>query len=140
MNDQLTPDLPLGTLPPGIQTCQYQNQHWAATLVRNDQEIDQLLSLLTTLPEHHSYRSLHHPAVDYIGSLNLLKMSFQQVRLDMVCQGMTCTPTERQTCHEPQFGVYTLVERHCRPLTDEFNRVKQSYYQFLTSLMTLNLI
>ncbi|GAB3642667.1 hypothetical protein GCM10027423_33030 [Spirosoma arcticum] len=96
--------------------------------------------MLTNLPEHHSYRSLHHPAVDYIGSLNLLKMSFQRVRLDMVCEGVTCTPTEHQRCHEPRFGVYTLIEGHCRPLTDEFNRVKAGYYQFLSGLMTLNLI
>ncbi|GAB2583574.1 hypothetical protein [Spirosoma areae] len=140
MINRLTPNLPLQTLPPGIQTCRHQNQHWAATLAQNEQEIDQLLSLLANLPEHHSYRSLHHPAVDYSGSLNLLKMSFQQLRLDMVCEGMTCTLTERQTCQEPRFGVYTLIERHCRPLTDEFNRVRDEYYQFLTCLMTLNLI
>jgi hypothetical protein len=130
---------PLGEASSGVQICRTQNQAWATTLVANEQEIDQLLTLLADLPND-SYRSLYHRAVDYTGDLASLKSRFQQIRLNMVCEGIPCTSTEHQACREPRFGLYALIETHFRPLTDEFSRIKDSCYQFLNGLMTLNLI
>lgn len=105
----------------------------------NEQEIDQLLRILADLPEHNSYRSLRHRAADYIGGLNILKSRFQRLRLDMTCES-ACVPNESQTCREPRFGLYTRIETHFRPLTDEFSRIKDGCYQFLSGLVSLNLI
>lgn len=131
---------PLEQASSGVQTCRTQNQAWATTLVANEEEIDQLLTLLADLPGQHSYRSLYHHAVDYTGDLACLKSSFQEIRLDMICQGIPCTSTEHQTCREPRFGLYTLIETHFRPLTDEFTRIKDGCYQFLAGMVSLNLI
>lgn len=131
---------PPGEDPAGVQLCRSQNQLWATTLVANEQEIDQLLTILADLPEQHSYRSLYHRAIDYTGDLACLKSRFQQMRLNMVCAGIPCASSEHQTCRDPHFGLYTLLETHCRPLTDEFSRIKDGCYQFLNGMVSLNLI
>lgn len=132
--------LPLREAASGVQTCRIQNQAWATTLVANEQEIDQLLTLLADLPEQHSYRSLYHRAVEYTGDLACLKSRFQQIRLTMVCEGIPCTSTEHQACREPRFGLYSLIETHFRPLTDEFSRIRNGCYQLLNGMVSLNLI
>ncbi|MCY7352415.1 MAG: hypothetical protein LH606_17410 [Cytophagaceae bacterium] len=125
-----------------FQTCRNQHQHWATTIVQDEREIDQLLILLADLPTQPPYRSLRHNAVDYLGDLNLLKSSFQRLRGAMVCDRVACTSTEQLPCSSPRLGWYTTlaVDSHLRTLTDEFNRIKEGCYQFLSGLVTLNLI
>lgn len=139
MADLLIDPLP-GESPSKIQRCRTQNQRWATKLADDEREIDQLQSMLADWPEEFGYRHLQHRAVDYTGSLNLLRFSVQRVRDDMVCERIACPFSRCQTCNEPRFGMYPLIEGHVRPLTDEFSRVRDGCNQFLSGIVALNLI
>ncbi|QKZ14070.1 hypothetical protein [Spirosoma sp. KUDC1026] len=138
------PDSPIHLLPkdeqPSIQTCRSQHCTWNKLLIHNEQEIDQLQELLADLLEKHTYRSLRHRALDYYSNLNQLKSRIQRLRLDMICEGVDCSPVEPTPCREPRFGLFATIESHFRSLTDEFSHLKAGCYQFLSVVVTLNLL
>ncbi len=139
MTDTLI-NAPLGEESALVQTCRTQHQTWAATIAQHEQEIDQLLALLNDLLEHHNYQSLRHRAVNYYGDLNHLKSGFQRLRLDTICQTMDCSHTQRQSCREPRFSLYATIESRFHALTDDLNRIQAGCYQFLSVMVTLNLL
>lgn len=139
MTDKLISS-PLGEEPSLVQNCHHQNQVWATAIAHYEQEIDQLLTLLSDLLDTHSYQNLRHRAFAYHGSMNHLKSRFQRLRLDMVCESVVCMPTGSQSCREPRFGLYKTIESHFQALTGEFNRVKAGCYQFLSVVVTLNIL
>ncbi len=135
-------NLPPDAEPLLIQTCRTQHQVWATTIAADKQEIDQLLTILTDLPTPRHYRSLHHSAVDYADTLNLLKGDFQRLQGCMVCDRAACTAPQQLLCASPRLGLYTTlaVNSHLLALTDEFDRIRERYYQFLSFMVTLNMI
>jgi|GEM_PF-1900388 len=139
MTDTLT-NPPQGDESSLIQACRSQNQAWTTAIVQYEQEIDNLLALLADLLEHPVYQNLRLRAIDYHGTLNHVKNRLQRLRLDMVCENRVCLPSERQVCRDPRFGLQPLVESHLRALTDEFSRVKAGCYQFLSVMVTLNML
>ncbi|WP_338874656.1 hypothetical protein WBJ53_03455 [Spirosoma sp. SC4-14] len=139
MTDTLT-NPPQGEESSLIQACRSQNQVWTTAIVQYEQEIDNLLALLADLLEHPTYQNLRLRAIDYYGTLNQVKSRFQRLRLDMVCENRVCMPSDQQVCREPRFGLYTLVDSHLRALADEFSRVKAGCYQFLSVMVTLNML
>ncbi|QHV95551.1 hypothetical protein [Spirosoma endbachense] len=133
--------LPQDDDPLHIQTCRSQHQTWAMTIAQNEQEIDQLLAILSDLLDYQQYKSLRQRAVDYYGDLNHLKSRFQRLKLDMICEGVACNPSERLACREPRIGLYATlaVDSQLRSLMDELGRIKAGCYQFLSVMVTLNL-
>jgi hypothetical protein len=123
-----------------IQTCRSQHYSWGKILIRNEQEIDQLQELLADLLEKHNYRSLRHCATDYHSNLNHIKNRIQRLRLDMICEGEGCSPAGSTFCRESRLGLFTSIETHYRTLADEFNQIKAGCYQFLSVVVTLNLL
>lgn len=130
----------VGDEPLRVAACRNQHQAWATTLAQHEQEIDQLLMLLGDLLDYPNYQQLRHRAVAHYGHLNHLKSRFQRLRLDMICEGADCWPSARQACTNPRFGLYTTIDSSFHNLTDEFSKVKAGCYQFLSVMVTLNLL
>jgi hypothetical protein len=125
---------------PSIQICRSQHYTWSKILIQDEQEIDQLQELLADLLEKHNYRNLRHRAIDYYSNLNQLKSRIQRLRLDIICEGIGCSSAGPTSCNESRFGLFTSIETHFQNLTDEFNRLKDGCYQFLSVVVTLNLL
>ncbi|AQG80603.1 hypothetical protein [Spirosoma montaniterrae] len=123
-----------------VLTCRAQHRAWADTLSRNEQEIDQLLDLLTTLPEA-DYRTLTRSLPDYAQALNRLKNSIGQLRTDMVCDGTGCSvPTPVLTCTDTRFVSIAATDAPVSAMAAEFGRLRDNCYALLTRLVGLNLI
>lgn len=131
---------PLGEAPSGIQTCRHQHRTWANLLAGDEQEIDQLLTLLAELPTD-SYRSLQPYPVDYARVLNRLKARVNCLRVDAVCTGAGCSsPTPPASCPDPRFVSSTTGNTVISSVSAEFCRAKDRCDAFLGELMMLNLI
>lgn len=131
---------PLGEYPSAIQTCQSQHQTWATALVRNEQEIDQLLTLLADLPND-TCRGLHHHTVDYAQGLDQLKTRIHRLRGDVVCTGAGCPLlTPPASCPDSRFvppGTDNLLISN---VSADYSLVKDRCQSFFGELMQLNLI
>jgi hypothetical protein len=125
---------------PSIHICRRQHYTWSKILIQDEQEIDQLQEILADLLEKHNYRNLRHRAIDYCSNLNHLKSRIQRLRLDLICEGVGCSLAELTTCRESHFGLFTSIETHFQNLTDEFSRLRDGCYQFLSVVVTLNLL
>jgi hypothetical protein len=123
-----------------LQNCHSENQRWAVTLKGYEQEIDQLQALLDDVLEHYNYQNLRPRAIDYHQSLNRLKLWFNRLRTDLICDSSNCVSGNRLPCEEPRFGRYTAIPAQFAGLSDEFARTKAGCYQFLTVLVQLNLL
>lgn len=108
---------------------------------RQTQEIDQLQTLLLDVLNRYNYRSLRHSAIEYYRKLNNLRTRLNWLHRDFVCEGVNCgTITETRTCPDTHFGRSATLERHVATLTDEYESIKANCIQFLSGMMTLNLL
>jgi hypothetical protein len=127
--------------PLPMATCQYDYQQWQQTIRRQEEEIEQLQTLLLDVLNRYNYRSLRHSALDYYGHLNQLHGRLKRLRRDMVCESVDCpSGNEKLMCRDARFGLSATIERHATVLMDEFTRIKDSCVQFLSGMMTLNLL
>ncbi len=123
---------------PGLHyTCRTQHQHWNQVLTQHEQEIAQAVDLLTDLLTQHNSPLLRHRAVQYVSKFNNLKSRLQRLRLDMVCAHAVCPPT---VCSEPRFTLYTGIDLSIRRMSDEFTQLSSGCYQFLSVLVSLNVL
>ena len=131
---------PLGESPSGIQACRHQHQTWATTLAGDEQEIDQLLTLLAELPSN-SYRSLQPYTVDYAQMLTRLKARMNRLRSDVICTGTGCSsPNPPAFCPDPRFVSPTTGNTLIASVSAEFSRAKERCDAFFGELMMRNLI
>lgn len=133
---------PAGDSLTALTTCHAENRRWSQTLLHHEQEIDQLLALLTDAMEQHNYRSIRHRALDYYEDLKRLRVRYNRLYVDMVCAGGPCQLTNARptSCDNPRFGLHTLVQAQYQTITEEFLAVKEGCYQFLSVLVELNLL
>lgn len=117
----------------------YLNQKQA--IERQEEEIDQLQALLLDVLNRYNYRSLRHSAVEYCRKLNNVRTLLNRLHRDLVCEGITCGAViETKACYDTHFGLSVALESHIKTLTDEFERIKADCTQFLSGMMTLNLL
>lgn len=117
----------------------YQDQRQA--IERHEEEINQLQALLLDVLTRYNYRSLRHSAVAYCRKLNNLRTLLNRLHRDLVCEGAACGAiTDTKACYDKHFGLSITLERHIKTLTDEFERIKADCIQFLSGMMTLNLL
>ena len=122
-----------------VQTCQSQHQTWATTLVRNEQEIDQLLTLLADLPDD-ACRGLHHHTVDYAQGLDQLKTRIHRLRGDVVCTGAGCPLLTPPACPDSRFVSPGTDNPLISNVSADYGLVKDRCQLFFGELMQLNLI
>ncbi|MGF7216206.1 hypothetical protein GGR92_002371 [Spirosoma lacussanchae] len=124
-----------------LQTCRSQHQNWAASLVESEQEIDQLLTLLSDLPND-NYRSLRDYSADYAQALSRLKHRIHHLRADVVCSGDRCASATGPTaaCTDPRYGLPVSSPTLLTSLSSEYIQLKNRCHAFLAELMGLNLI
>lgn len=129
---------------PGSETtasCQHEHQHWQQIIRQQEDEIRQLRSLLLEVMNLYNCRSLRHDAIDYYRDLNHLQTKLDRLNRDMICEGIDC-PIEAQKpiCANTHFGLSATIERHATVLFSEFSRIKDGCLQFLSGMMSLNLL
>ncbi|QJD79870.1 hypothetical protein [Spirosoma rhododendri] len=120
--------------------CRTQHQQWNQALMKHEQDINQLVSLLTDLLAQHNSSRLRPRAIQYVTRFNRLKSQLRRLRLDMICSGSACFPTEHPICAEPHAGFYTGLDLSMHRLSDEFSTLSTGCYQFLSVLVSLNLL
>lgn len=131
-----------------FQTCRTQHQTWAAQLAQNEQEIDQLLTLLTELPGY-DYQRMRNHTVDYAQALNQLKNRIHRLQLDVLCTSQSCAQPSAGVAAKSAFPVCP-DGRYATPpaqgsslvatVSSEYDRVKSRFNAFVGELMGLNLI
>ncbi len=127
--------------PLSAETCHQDHQHWQQVIRRQEEEILQLRSLLHDVMEQYNCRSLRYDAVDYYQALNHLQSDIKQLRRNMICEGNECLHlTENVICINTRFGLSATIERHAAKLMNDFSRVKDGCLQFLSGMMSLNLM
>lgn len=123
------------------ETCHQDHQYWQQIIRRQEEEILQLRSLLHDVMEQHNYRSLRYDAVDYYQALNHLQSDITQLRRNMVCESNECLHlTQNSSCKDARFGLSAAIDRHAAKLMNDFSRVKDGCLQFLSGMMSLNLM
>ncbi|GAB3511537.1 hypothetical protein GCM10027341_51140 [Spirosoma knui] len=138
--DSLRPYTPTIT-PLTMVSCHHEYQQLQQTIRRQEEEIEQLQTLLLDVLNRYNYRSLRHSAIDYYGNLNQLRARLKRLRRDMICESTYCQKANEQVpCRDQRFGLSTTIERHATILIDEFVRIKDGCVQFLSGMMTLNLL
>ena len=125
--------------PYQLENCHSENKRWAVTLTGYEQEINQLLTLLDDVLEQYNHQNLRPRAIEYHQSLNRLKMWFNRLRSDLICDRSSCVSDHSFPCGDPRFGRYTAIPSQISGLADEFSRTKAGCYQFLSVLVQLNL-
>lgn len=133
-----TANSPFNKEPNQPPVCRAENQHWTNFQTGYVQEIDQLLSLLDDAMAHPTCRSLRHRAIDYYSDLKQLKDWFKRLHNDLVCQNSNCT-SNPQAC-EKRVVRSSLIIPQLNALADEFSRIKDGCYQFLSGMVQLNLL
>ncbi|MVM31728.1 hypothetical protein GO755_16895 [Spirosoma sp. HMF4905] len=122
-------------------SCQHDHQHWQQIIHQQAEEIRQLRSLLLEVMNLYNCRSLRHDAVDYYRDLNHLQTKLDRLNRDMICEGVECPANPQQpACTDTRFGLSTTIERHATALASEFSRIKDGCLQFLSGMMSLNLL
>lgn len=134
MTDTLT-TLTYDDEPSPTHNCR--TQYWDKALTQHEQEITQTVDLLTDLLTQHNSPLLRHRAVQYVSKFNNLKSRLQRLRLDMVCAHAVCPPT---LCSEPRFTLYTGIDLSIRRMSDELTQLSSGCYQFLSVLVSLNVL
>ena len=127
-----------------FQTCRAQHQSWAAQLARNEQEIDQLLTLLAELPSH-NYQHMRSHTVTYAQTLKQIKNRIHRLRIDVLCTDQTCVQAAARVaapiCPDGRYDTppaqgSTLIAT----VSSDYDRVKSRCNTFVGELMGLNLI
>lgn len=109
-------------------------------LIQDEQEINQLLTLLAELPDE-NYRSLQPYTVDYEQVLNRLKARINRLRVEVVCTGTGCSsPTPPASCPDPRFVPPGTGNTLISSVSAEFSRAKDRCDAFFCDLMVLNMI
>lgn len=130
-----------GSLPITTSSCHQENQHWKQIIGQQEEEILQLRSLLRDVLEQHNCRSLRYDAIDYYRALNHLQGNINQLRRDIICDSNACMHQAGSTsCQEAHYGLSATIDRHATKLINEFTRVKDGCLQFLSGMMSLNLL
>jgi hypothetical protein len=126
---------------PPITTCQQDHQHWQQIIRQQEEEIRQLRALLLEVMECYNCRSLRHDAIDYYRDLNHLQTRLDRLNRDFVCEGVACQPdNENLPCTDTRFNLTATIERHAVSIMAEFSRVKAGCLQFLSGMMSLNML
>ena len=122
-----------------VQACRFRHRTWAAALVQNEGEIDQLRTLLADLPND-TCRSLHH-AVDYAQGLDQLKTRVHRLRMEVVCTGTDCPLlTPPGACPDPRFVPSGTSNSLISNAFADYGLLKDQCQLFFGELMQLNLI
>ncbi|MVM38568.1 hypothetical protein GO730_15075 [Spirosoma sp. HMF3257] len=122
-------------------TCHQDHQHWQQIIRQQEEEIRQLRSLLLEIMNQYNCRSLRHDAVDYYRDLNHLQSKLDRLNRDMICEGVDCpADTHQPACTNTRFGLSATIERHATMLVSEFSRIKDGCLQFLSGMMSLNML
>ena len=122
-------------------SCQHEHQHWQQIIRQQEEEIRQLRTLLLEVMNLYNCRSLRHDAIDYYHDLNHLQTKLDRLILDMICEGIDCPIDSHQpACTNTHFGLSATIERHGTALVSEFSRIKDGCLQFLSGMMSLNLL
>lgn len=121
--------------------CQHEHQYWQQIIRQQEEEIRQLRTLLLEVMNLYNCRSLRHDAIDYYRDLNHLQTKLDRLNRDMICEGIEC-PVEAQqpVCANTHFGLSATIGRHATILVGEFSRIKDGCLQFLSGMMSLNLL
>ena len=123
-----------------VASCQQDHQYWQQ-IIRQQEEIQQLRALLLEIMERYNCRSLRHDAIDYYRDLNHLQTKLDRLNRDFVCADMACkTHNENLPCADTRFNLTATIERHAAALVIEFGRVKAGCLQFLSGMMSLNML
>ncbi|GAB4026743.1 hypothetical protein [Spirosoma koreense] len=121
--------------------CHQQHQHWQQIIRQQEEEIRQLRALLLEIMNQYNCRSLRHDAIDYYRDLNQLQTKLNRLQCDLVCEGIDCSSgPEKPSCSNVRFGLSATLERHTNLLIGEFSRIKDGCLQFLSGMMSLNLL
>ncbi|GAB3772941.1 hypothetical protein GCM10028818_13750 [Spirosoma horti] len=124
-----------------LPACRAGYQGQQQTIDRQAEEIDQLQTLLLDVLNRYNYRSLRHSAVEYYRKLNNLRTRLNWLHRDFVCEGANCgVVSGTKACYDAHFGLSVNLERHITTVTDEFERIKADCVQFLSGMVTLNLL
>ncbi|SOD80054.1 hypothetical protein [Spirosoma fluviale] len=122
-------------------SCHQDNQHWKQIIRQQEEEILQLRALLHDVMEQHNCRSLRYDAVDYYRALNHLQGDINQLRRDIICESNECIYHAKDaSCKDARYGLSATIERHATHVINEFTRVKDGCLQFLSGMMSLNLM
>lgn len=123
-----------------VQTCRNLHRTWASVLVRNEQEIDQLLTLLTDVPDD-TCRSLNHNAVDYAQGLDHLKTRVHRMRTEGICTGTDCPLlTPPAACPDARFVLSGVGNPLISTISADYGLMKGRCQLFFGELVQLNLI
>lgn len=138
--------IPTGSLNPfrfplTTTTCHQQHQHWQQLIRQQEEEIRQLRALLLDVMNPYNCRSLRHDAIDYDRDLNHLQAKLDRLHRNLICEGVDCAAVrEHPSCINSHFGLSETIERHAMGLVSEFSRIKDGCLQFLSGMMSLNLL
>jgi hypothetical protein len=122
-------------------SCHQQHQHWHQLIRQQVEDILQLRALLLDVMDYDNFRSLRHDAIDYYRELNHLQTKLDRLHHDLICAGVDCSAThEKGSCANARFGLSNTLERHATALIGEFCRIKDGCLQFLSGMMSLNLL
>ncbi|GAB4029062.1 hypothetical protein [Spirosoma gilvum] len=122
-------------------SCHQNHQYWQQIICQQAEEIRQLRSLLLEVMNHYNSRSLRHDAVDYFEDLSHLQVKLDQLNQNLICTGTECPPIKQTlSCSDKHFGLSAAIERHTTVLMNEFTRVKDGCLQFLSGMMSLNML
>lgn len=131
-----------------FQTCRAQHQTWAAQLAREEQEIDQLLTLLAELPSY-DYQQMRNHTVTYAQTLKRLKNRIHRLRIDVLCANQTCAQATAGAAAKSAYpacpdGRYATPPAQGSSLmatvSSDYDRVKSRCNTYVGELMGLNLI
>ncbi|WP_293679183.1 MULTISPECIES: hypothetical protein [unclassified Spirosoma] len=129
------------THPVTTASCHQEHQHWQQIIQQQAEEIRQLRALLLEVMNHYNTRSLRHDAVDYFQDLSHLQAKLDQLNRNLICTGTDCPPIRQaQICSDTHFGLSATIERHTAAFMHEFTRVKDGCLQFLSGMMSLNML
>ncbi|GAB4039336.1 hypothetical protein [Spirosoma jeollabukense] len=135
------PSINLFPLPITTTSCHEEHQHWQQIIRQQEEEIQQLRTLLLDVMDQYNCRSLRHDAIDYYQDLNQLQTKLDRLHRDLICNGVDCSPAKQElACDNVHFGLSATIERHTTLLISEFSRIKDGCLQFLSGMMSLNLL
>lgn len=135
------PSTNLFSLPVTTISCHQEHQHWQQIIRQQEEEIQQLRTLLLDVMDQYNCRSLRHDAIDYYQDLNQLQTKLDRLHRDLICNGVDCSPAIQElACGNAHFGLSATIERHTTLLISEFSRIKDGCLQFLSGMMSLNLL
>ncbi|MFD2933481.1 hypothetical protein [Spirosoma flavum] len=128
-------------MPLTTASCHQENQHWQLIIRQQEEEIRQLQTLLLDVMKQYNCHSLRHDAVDYCRDLNELQTKLNRLHRDLICESVDCMPaTGKTSCSDARFALSVTLERHATALIGEFSRIKDGCLQFLSGMMSLNLL